>query len=602
MFRKVKVFPVFKLNKKQSNYITRVFGVALTVLLIVTSTVSAEELVDVTVRGADIRDVLLMLTEQSGINLVPDETVQGEVTINLRDVDLQEALKTLTMAYGYHFEKVSENVYLVSRDKLEAPVDVRVKDGFLTVHATNANLRTLLREIADKASINIVMDDSVSGKISIDLENIPLEVGLINLLHVNGFSLSKSNSVYRIFKADNNTGNNLAISVVDNRVSMDVSQANLGDVLRTLARLGDLDMVLFGGVRDIVDLKLEDISLDEAIEIILAGTRYTYRKVDGVYLIGDKNINSPASDLLTTSELIPMEYIEVEKVPQLLPNNFPAANVKVLKEKNALLVTGTQSDINKLKEYIKQIDTRIPLIVVEAVVVELTRNRQENPVIKLGMEYDGEEELLFDTSMGKLTYKSVLDLPDDFYLKIEALVTEGLLTVKARPNITTLNGQQAMIDVGTVQYYKVKQTDGEGNEETQYQSINAGVSLTVTPWVSSSGEITLKLRPQVSNIGAAAAEGPPQVSRREVDTTVRVKDGQTVVIGGLIQDVGTNTTSKVPFLANIPLIGKLFKSRNNNVNQTELIIFITPRVLKVNEEEVKSKMKKMLEKSREQLQ
>ena len=81
-----------------------------------------------------------------------------------------------------------------------------------------------------------------------------------------------------------------------------------------------------------------------------------------------------------------------------------------------------------------------------------------------------------------------------------------------------------------------------------------------------------------------------------MDTTVRVKDGQTIVIGGLIQDIGTNIKSRVPILSDIPIIGELFKSNNRDVNQTELIIYITPRVLKTDEENV---VEEMEEKERE---
>ena len=298
--------------------------------------------------------------------------------------------------------------------------------------------------------------------------------------------------------------------------------------------------------------------------------------------------------MLTTSELIPLEYLQVEKVPQLLPNNFPASNVKVIKEKNALLVTGTQSEIGNLRKYIAKVDTKIPLIVVDALVIELSNNRNESPAMKLGISDDN---LLLDSALGQLTYKSIMDLPKDFHLNIQSLVGSGEATIKASPNITTLNGQQARIDVGNVQYYKVIKTDEDGNEETKYQSINAGVTLDVTPWVSSSGEITLKLQPTVSNIGGAAAEGPPQISRREVNTTVRVKDGQTVVIGGLIQDVGSKSSTKVPVLGDLPIIGGLFGSSNNNINQTELVIYITPHVLKENEEKVEQDMKRMIEKT-----
>lgn len=554
-------------------------------------------IVTLSVRGADIRDVLLMLTEQSGINLVPDATVHGQVTLELKEVEIMEALRTLTIAYGYNFDRIADNIFLVSREGFIPPAEISYEDGLLSIKVENGDIRQVMNQIADLTGINIVMNKNIQGTVSANLNRVPLDVGLSHFLQANGFSLSISDDIYRVYMAGQHDQSNLAITVQKGLVSIDVRQADLAEVLRTISRLANINMVIFSGVRDVVDLKLDKVPVEEAIDIILSGTRFSYIISNGVYLVGDKTTGSPSSSLLTINEVIPLQYLEVEKVPALLPHNFPPANVKVLKEQNALLVTGTQEEIEFLNEYIAKIDTKIPLIVVDALILELNRNENESPGIKFGMLYpDNEGTVLFDSALGRLTYKSVLDLPKDFYLIIDALVSENLATIKARPNITTLNGQQATIDVGTVQYYKVVNVDKDGKEETRYQSVNGGVTLQVTPWVSGSGEITLKLSPSVSNIGAVSAEGPPQVSRRMVDTTVRVKDGQTIVIGGLIQDIGTNIKSRVPILSDIPIIGELFKSNNRDVNQTELIIYITPRVLKTDEENV---VEEMEEKERE---
>ena len=554
-------------------------------------------IVTLSVRGADIRDVLLMLTEQSGINLVPDATVHGQVTLELKEVEIMEALRTLTIAYGYNFDRIADNIFLVSREGFIPPAEISYEDGLLSIKVENGDIRQVMNQIADLTGINIVMNKNIQGTVSANLNRVPLDVGLSHFLQANGFSLSISDDIYRVYMAGQHDQSNLAITVQKGLVSIDVRQADLAEVLRTISRLANINMVIFSGVRDVVDLKLDKVPVEEAIDIILSGTRFSYIISNGVYLVGDKTTGSPSSSLLTINEVIPLQYLEVEKVPALLPHNFPPANVKVLKEQNALLVTGTQEEIEFLNEYIAKIDTKIPLIVVDALILELNRNENESPGIKFGMLYpDNEGTVLFDSSLGRLTYKSILDLPKDFYLIIDALVSENLATIKARPNITTLNGQQATIDVGTVQYYKVVNVDKDGKEETRYQSVNGGVTLQVTPWVSGSGEITLKLSPSVSNIGAVSAEGPPQVSRRMVDTTVRVKDGQTIVIGGLIQDIGTNIKSRVPILSDIPIIGELFKSNNRDVNQTELIIYITPHVLNIEEENVAEEME---EKERE---
>lgn len=573
------------------------------ILFIMSIPVTAEDnLVTLKVRGASINDVLLMLTEQSGINLVPDETVQGQVSIDLRDVDIQDALRTLTIAYGYHFDMIADNIYLVSREGFNQPAEINIKDERLTVIVENGDVRKILNEIAEKADINIVMDAQVNGAVSANIREVPLEIGLMSFLQANGFSLSKGNDIYRVFVSGRGgMPNNLSISVADGMVSIDVQQADLGEVLRTISRLANLNMVLFSGVRDVIDLKLDNIPVEDVIDVILSGTRFTYKYVEGVYLVGDKNTNSPSSNLLTTNKIIPLEYLQVETVPQLLPNNFPAGNVKVIKEQNALMVTGTQQEIDNLKKYISKIDTKIPQIIVDALIIQLNKDKNENPGIKIGMLYgdnDDEEKatVLFDTVLGQINYKSILKLPSDFYLKINNLVTEGLATVKARPNITTLNGQQASIDVATTQYYRTVETDEDGNEDVKYESVSAGVSLEVTPWVSSTGEITLKLKPTVSNIGAPPKEGPPAVDRRQASTTVRIKDGHTIVLGGLIQDVGSSSKSKVPLFGDLPFIGSLFRTKKNDISQTELVIYITPHVLKEEEEDVKDYMQDMIDK------
>lgn len=581
----------------------KLFLLCVLIVLIITTGVTTyafEQNVDnisLKVREASIRDVLMMLTEQSGINLVPDESVQGSVTIDLQNIDLQEALKTLTIAYGYQFDKITDSVYLVSRGGYTPPAKIVVEDGMLTVAASNSDVRNVLNQIAEKAGINIIIDPQVNGKISSNLKNVDLKSGMVTMLQANGFGISQVDGIYHVFTTGGgNANNNLAISVVDGNLSIDVEQADLGEVLRTISRICDLDMILFSRTRDVIDLKLDEVPVDKAIDIILSGTRYTYHYSDGIYMIGEKNANSPSSSLLTTSQIIPLEYLKVEKVPQLLPNDFPPSNVKVLKEQNSLLVTGTQTEINNLREYIDKIDTKIPQIVVEALIVEINREENFDPNFGVKMNYKDKDSVLLDTVLGKLTYKSILKLPQNFIMDINALEEKGKLTIKASPNITTLNGQQARIKVGTVQYYKSVQEDSDDNESVSYRSVNAGVTLEVTPWVSSSGEINLDLHPSVSNLSVVPTdEKPPVISNREVETTVRVKDGHTIVIGGLIQNVNSISENKVPVLGDLPVMGELFKSESEDVRKTELVIYITPHVLKPAEENVKDDMNNMLE-------
>jgi type IV pilus assembly protein PilQ len=577
---------------------------AFAIIIFSAQVIAEEELVTLQVRDGEIKDVLVMLTDQSRMNLVPDETVEGRVTLNLTDVKLKDALETLTIAYGYKFEKINDNTYLVSKKEFEQPLEVEVKDNLLSIHISNGEIRSILKEIAQQAEINIIMDNSVKGRVSIDLDNVPLKEGLMNLLEINGFSLSEHNQIYRVIKVgESSSRRNLAISLIGDKVSIDVEQADISEILRTIAKLSGKDMALYGGVRERIDLKIEERPIEEAIDIILSGTRFTYKKVNGIYLIGDKSVSSPTSSLFTTDALLPLQYLEAEQVPKLLPNSLASTNIKVFKEQNAILVTGTEEDLKDLKKFIAKIDQKIPQIVVEALILDISHNEGESPKAELGINYDDESKTtLFDSVSGFLNYKSVLELPKDFYVTLQSLVNAGQVTVKANPNITTLNGQQARINVDTVEYYQVVKRDDDDEETIDYQSINTGVTLDVTPWVSSTGEITLKLNPTVSNPGTRPKSGPPNVNSREITTTVRVKDGETIVLGGLIRDESTITESKVPILGDIPLLGKLFRSSSNELKQTELVIYITPHVLDEDNMEVEQKKQEMLDKVEEEME
>ncbi len=474
-----------------------------------------EDLVSLKVREIDIKEVLVMLTEQSNINLVPEEDLRGKVTLNLKEVKIEEALQILTKTHNYQFKKTMSRTYVVS----QAP------------------------------------------------------------------------------------NNNLSISVIEGKVTMVAENVNLGEVLRSISKLSNLNIILFGRMKTRVNLKLDDIEVEKSLKLILSGSRYTYKKKKDVYLVGEKNSNSPAASLLTSNELISLEYLQAEKVPKMLPSSIPDSIIKVISEQNAIMVTGTQADIDKVKAYVDEIDQKVPQVVVEALIIDISYKKSNKPLLNIeSQENNISQGTIFDSSLGKITYNSITKLPQEFYVKLQSMIEQGEASVKANPNLTTLNGRKANIEVSDVTYYEVTKEDEDGQQQSKYESLDVGVNLQVTPWVSSAGTITLELKPEVSSpstkAGAGETEGPPDIIRRQASTTVRVKDGQTIVLGGLMRDNKSKTISKVPLLGDIPLLGKLFRNKESTVDKTELVMYITPRIIKNNEAD-QAKMKRMLEKADE---
>lgn len=164
---------------------------------------------------------------------------------------------------------------------------------------------------------------------------------------------------------------------------------------------------------------------------------------------------------------------------------------------------------------------------------------------------------------------------------VDALETEGFLSILAEPNLTALSGETASFLAGGE--FPVPVPDGQGNFALEFKEF--GIGLQFTPTVLSEGKITLKVAPevsQISNVGAISINGisVPAISTRRVQTTVELGSGQTFAIAGLLQNTITQDVSKFPGLADIPILGALFKSDRFQKSETELVIIVTPYIVR----------------------
>jgi type IV pilus assembly protein PilQ len=545
---------------------------------------------------ADVRDVLRAIGIQTGVNIVVDKSVEGTITVHLEKVSLTEGLNMMLKANGYTLEQ-RENYFFVKKMEKERRKDITATAERITLDVKNIPADELIRDVAIQSKINIVADQTVTGDITGILYNVPLERGLSSLLSANGFILKKSGGIYEVTKAGGQPGRRKGLSVsVDNEffVSLNVSDADIGDVLDEISHQADLSVVRYGDVRGAINAKMDKVPLEEALSLLFQGTNFTFRKQDDIYLVGEKSLTSPAAAALTSSQLIPLKYIKADIVPQFLPAMIPAANVKVVKEQNAILIFGTEDLMSHAEEFVKTIDLPSPQVQIEAVIVEFSKSASKE--IGLSGLYSRPDSI--NRLFPRLTYSASGDdlnevlekigefinvtnlgqVPSDFWLLIDALETKGKAKVKARPRIATLNGNEASIDVGWVRYYRT--TTGTPEQPIyQLHSIDAGIKLKIIPWLSKTGEITTVIQTEVSNLKSLGPEGLPEIARRTANTTINLKNGETVAIGGLIQTSEIEVRESVPILGSIPLLGRLFSSTTTTNEETELVIYITPRIL-----------------------
>jgi type II secretion system protein D len=171
--------------------------------------------------------------------------------------------------------------------------------------------------------------------------------------------------------------------------------------------------------------------------------------------------------------------------------------------------------------------------------------------------------------------------PINFAAQLRFLETRNRGKTLARPHISVIDNEDASIFIGQIIRFQLESTGALGAQTVEVEEIPVGITLLVRPRVNANDEITMKVKPVVSTV-IPSNSGLPQTASREADSTLRVRDGETIVIGGLIQDQELKIVEQVPLLGRIPLFGELFRRRNNRRTRSEVLVFLTPHLLREN--------------------
>ncbi len=572
------------------------------------------------VKDIEIKDLLRGISQQNKVNIIIDNEVTQLVTLSLTDINVLDLILYLCESYKLAITQRETMLRIYPR-----PVDIDLsslkvsyKKNLLSLDLSNADLAQVVKAVATKTGKNILIKSGVSGRITGMLNAVPWETGFRSLLTTNGFSLSSRNGVYNVSRRGDTGANdsrasddNCQVNVNNGKINLEIRDINIVDVIRELTDQTGISIIVYGYPETKVSIKCSNLTLDEVLSYILKGTNFTYRKDENIYVIGDKKV----SGLLTT-KLFKLNHIKVDGILELMPESIKKnSTLQIIKEQNGLVAITTNDILNELEDFLKQIDSPTPQILIEALVVDFNITDTKELGVKMASQKDTPDSVAWNNysmldmgfnqqgkfytqqngiSLNKglnqisdmVGWKNIGKLPDNFYLQIQALASQGKADIKSRPQISTLNGHPASISIGTTQYYILKSTtpvrsenDVITQETERFEKIDANVKLSITPWVSASGEITAEIKPEfLTPVGSFNSKTPPTINSRVLDATVRLKDGETIILGGLIEERESNDISKIPFLGDLPFIGKIFTSSRKSKTKSELMIYITPYV------------------------
>jgi len=361
-------------------------------------------------------------------------------------------------------------------------------------------------------------------------------------------------------------------------------ETDIRQALQDMATQAGIPILADDTVQGYVTAEFQDTPLEKALSILLTPGGFIYKKMDGFYVVGSPDPSSPTFSLLSDTELVQLNYIKPDDVTKLLPE-FDLRYIKVNEATDSLTITAPPKIRERIKKNLSTIDHPPRQIMMEALVTEISTTAKKELGINWSWEWDSETTedtkgrgtVGFQDLVGDLTYATTGGFTRNVSATLKAMVEEGKAIIRANPRIATLEGKEATIFVGQEKYYSIV-TGPEAYPYRTLESIPAGITLNLIPYVAENGDITVHIAPEVSDVTGEGLEGLPVITRRKAETTVRVKDGETIVIGGLVQEHETKTLRRVPLFGYIPLVGILFRYHRPTKAQTEVVIFITPHL------------------------
>ncbi len=399
-------------------------------------------------------------------------------------------------------------------------------------------------------------------------------------------------------------------------IDLKVTNADVTDVLRTFAQLSGLNIVVQPGVTGTVTAEMENVPWDQALEQVLKINKLGYELEGNVMRIAPTSIlrdeakerqelaSARALAVPLRTIMKPLSYARAQDIAQLLKTGEAGllsqrGSVIVDNRTNTLIIKELPNYLDTVIAVIEQLDTPEPQVMIEARIIETTKNYDRNIGIKWSFNgvadaaHGNTTGLVFPNngtvtgnvdvsgSSGNLLGIHLGNVLNSFTLDaaLQAAEDEGLVHILSAPKVATLNNQRASIQSGLQIPIQTI-----ANNTVTVQFVNATLRLDVTPQVTAEGTILMdidisKREPLTAFLVPGATNAP--ISTKDAHTRLVVRDGGTAVIGGIYKVTNNDAQSRIPGLANIPILGNLFKNRSRSDSNDELLIFITPRVIKL---------------------
>ena len=393
------------------------------------------------------------------------------------------------------------------------------------------------------------------------------------------------------------------------KISLVFDDADIRKIFNLIGEVSDMNIIVGNEVKGTISLRLIDVPWDQALDLIME-TKELGMLQDGnvIRILPQKQIRSmdeakysaarameKLEDLST--EVIPVSYTDLKNIENPVKKILTErGNVTLDARNKQIIVTDINSVIGEVKTLVKILDTPERQVMIEARIVEASSTFGRQLGVKWGISNDATEDPSFNIGLGGsflipppaigsvggaglgsgITFGNLGVDSTIVDLRISALESSGFGKIISKPRVATLNGEKAKIAQGTSIPYSTISDSG-----TKTEFIDANLELEVTPVINPDNTIILDIK---ATNNQPSSESPdlssaPAIDKKEAETKILVRDGETTVIGGIFVENETSSETGVPLLMHVPVLGHLFKSTSKSTDRRELLIFITPKIL-----------------------
>lgn len=579
--------------------------------------------VDLSVGQVSLSELLRSVAQVGGVNLSVQDGANLLVSCNFSRARIADLILFLCEQYGLDIRVVGNIVSIFPYQAPIAPPPVpsivyNRADSTLSYDLIAVPLRDVARRLTDSSGVNLIVpqtlyDRPISGYVS----SMPFSEALSVLAEINKLEVApvkgsgawmfaepipvgggQPSTVQNYVRRRQFAPAQLAIDSMG-RITAMIDRGNIYDIILDVCEQLKLDYFFITPVNAQTCIYLKNTDVKTLFDLLLTGTAYTYYEEGGVYMFGEAKREG-----IFSTRIIPMRYRTVDKLIDVIPENLKkGVQIAAFGDLNSMIASGDQRHVARVEQFLHEIDKTVPLITIEVMIVDASKDVILEAGLGLGVgtsptQTSGTLSPGIDMTLGSGAVNNLVDkvnglgiirlgkVTPNFYASLKAMEENGTIELRSTPKLSTLNGHEAVLSSGEMQYYKETNNTYMGTQNpvqsTSYvwKSVEANMTLSITPYVSEDGHITMTIDLSQSEFtDRTEKEAPPGTTTRSFRSMVRVRNEEMVLLGGIDRQSHEKSSQGLPFIARIPVLKWIFGMHKNNKQERRLNVFIKPTVI-----------------------